>query len=253
MARGQDNQPKHFGDGGDCLITLWEQEKHRDASRANGKGFSKGPAISNWQSHHIICIMSMADRELENKAQETYIDECLFVTNWNINEEPNMIGLPVRCKYRREYSDDDFSLNNVPAHDNDHNGTGAYLDEVKGHLMKNIWSKFNADKKVHELDPESLKSQLKEVSKHFQGVLLDRGTRNGGTVASWKCRLDNNTDKEARKNSFGGRRWAMSPNPNLATSNQWYFPFSMSRCPKPRSPGQSESDLTWLFSSDFWK
>ena len=106
---------------------------------------------------------------------------------------------------------------------------------------------------MHERDAESLKSQLEAASRHFEGILLDRGERNGGTRASFESRFEDNTDKAARKAANASSSWSDALDPNQVKPNQWYFPFSMSENPKTRSPGQSDSDLTWLFSSDFWK
>lgn len=253
MARGDENQPKHAGQAGKCKIVLWEQgEKHRAESRKNG--FSGGTAGSHWQSHHIICIMATGDRKLASAEQSDYLEFCLWNTDWNINEAPNMIGLPTRARYRQEYYAGNYDPVNIPSHNNDHNITGGYAEEVKGYLKKNIWDKFNPKDKIHERDAESLKAQLESTSKHFEGILRGRGMRNKGTVSSWKTRFDDNEDRDARKAQYGGKSKAASPSPHAPDKpNLWYFPFSMSRRPKPRSPGANDSKMTWCFSSDYWK
>lgn len=255
MARGAENQPKHAGLGGDCKIVLYEQDKHRSVSKSNGKGFFGGKGGPDWQSHHIICLMATGEyRKVSDSDQKKYLEETLWSTEWNINEAPNMIGLPTRSWYRKEYSDDNFTPVNLPSHNNDHNITGGYLDEIKGYLKKNVWDKFNPKKKDHNKDPGTLKAQLESTSKHFEGILLGRGKRNKGTISSWKTRFEDNIDKDARKAAYGGTRTPKSPSPHAPDKpNLWYFPFSMSRRPKPRSPGQKHSDMTWLFSSEFWK
>src|SRR5438105_2710684 len=189
MARGSDNQPEHEDSLGECKCVLWEQDNHRKVSKANKKGFVGGDPGPHWQSHHLVCIMALAERETENQAHADYLELRLWMTDWNINEEPNMIGLPTRAWYRREYDAGNFkSKNNIPSHNNDH---GAYLNEVKDYLTSAVWANLDPSEKDHAKGAKELRQALRDASDFFQEQLLDvRGIRNGGTVSSWKTRLD---------------------------------------------------------------
>lgn len=243
MARGSDNYPEHFDETKKNQFVLYEQDSHRDVSRgtkgATGVTSKGGEAGPHWQSHHIICLQAMS--EIPDK---TTLRQALEATIWNINEEPNMIGLPTRAWYRKAYSDEIFSPVNIPSHNNDH---GFYLTEVKNHIKNTIWNKFKPSKEGHATDGENIAQELKDASKYFEGELETRGGRNQGTRHSWETRLDNNEDPAARRAS------EKASSPGQEKGNLWYFPFSMAIVPKRRSPGQDPKDLTWLFDSDFWR
>jgi hypothetical protein len=238
MARGSENQPeKHADSIGDCKIVFYEQDSHRGVSKANALGFCGGEAGPDWQSHHLVCIMALANRETSSPEHAEYLQQCLWMTDWNINKAPNMIGLPTRSWYRKAYDNQNFAPQNLPSHNNDH---PEFLQEVHEHLGPNVWDTIDPDEKDHKKGAEQLKEALEKASKHFQKELLKRGIRNSGTMISWKTRFNNNTDKAARRASMGA-------------NNLWYQPFSMALLPKPRNPGQTLKDLAWLFSSDSWK
>jgi hypothetical protein len=236
MARGEENQPKHAPPGGVSTIVLWEQESHRDVSKSNGEGFTDGRPGPDWQSHHIVCISSMASRQVNNPTTKLKLEQSLYITDWNINEKPNMIGLPMRCQYRLSYgaAEDATLINpaagaaawgavkpvNKPSHSNDH---PSYTAEVSRHLQTNIWDKFDADKGDHNADATWLKDQLEGASRHFQSVLLQRGARTPGTIKAWQ------------------QRFTMGAG--------WVDPFSMAAQPAERNAGKSIGDLTNIFQS----
>jgi hypothetical protein len=229
MSRGQENQPKHAPPGEDCKIVLWEQDSHRDVSRGNGKGFIGGTPGVHWQSHHIVCVSSMGSRIAKDAATKLKLEKSLYITDWNINKAPNMIGLPQRCQYRLSYGGAEDGITNwrvvtpknKPSHNNDHNTTDGYTDEVSKYLQENIWDKFDASKGDHKADATWLKGQLEDASKHFEELLIERGKRDPGTVKAWKDRF------------------------NLQPG--WEDPFSMADVPTQRSPGKSIGDLTNIF------
>ncbi|MGC4085932.1 MAG: AHH domain-containing protein [Vicinamibacterales bacterium] len=238
MSRGDDNQPKHAPPGGECKVVLYQQDSHRSASRANGDGFIGGTAGVHWQSHHIVCISSVGGRTAKDAATKDKLEKSLYITDWNINKAPNMIGLPQRCWYRESYGDAEKAARkatsaaaaaaawaaatpvNLTSHNNDHNTTGGYTDEVTKHLNDNIWNKFDANKGDHNADATWLKDQLEGASKHFDGVLKSRGSREPGTIDGWKERFNR---------------------------DDWQDPFSMAARPTERSPGRSITDLTEIF------
>ena len=236
MTRGTENTPKHFDAGDECEIVVYEQSKHRDASRANGAGYAQGRGgAHSWQSHHLICISAMGDRKTKDDETTILLEKSLYLTKWNINDAPNMIGLPMYRLYIKRYDTDMAGLpatardaafaavvpQSIPAHDIDHNTAGGFTDEVRDYLKTNIWNKFSSDAKDHKKDAEWLADKLKSASQTFQSWLLsERGTRESGTVAAWKNRF------------------------SLVT---WADPFSMARMPTERYPGKSHSDLTDIF------
>jgi hypothetical protein len=239
-SRGKENQPKHSPPGAKSKIVLWEQDSHRDASRANKKkGFTNATPGTHWQSHHIICISSMGSRD----NTRIKLEQGLYITEWNINEKPNMIGLPQKCQFRESYggAEDETKKNaaagkvawskvapkNWPAHNVDH---PLYTEEVTTYLEDEIWSQFDEAKGDHAADAEWLKKRLTETSEHFETVLHDRGKRPPGTVNGWKNRFP------LSKATQSGQ-----PGPG------WQDPFSMAETPTERNPGRSIGDLTEIF------
>lgn|SRR5262245_5718653 len=240
MSRGQDNQPvPHTPPGGECKIVLWEQDSHRSVSKGNSSGFCGGTPGVHWQSHHIVCISSMGSRVAKDAATKTKLEESLYITDWNINKDPNMIGLPQRCQFRQSYgAAEETALKtpaagpaawaaatptNKPSHNNDHNTTDGYTDEVTKYLQAEIWDKFDANKGDHNADAKWLKDQLEAASRHFQSVLLERGARDPGTVNAWQ------------------QRFTLVPG--------WVAPFSMAAKPTKRNAGRAIGDLTNIFKA----
>ena len=236
MSRGDENQPKHAPPGAKCLVVLYEQDSHRTVSRGNGAGFCGGTPGVHWQSHHIVCISSVASRAAKNAATTLKMEKSLYITDWNINKAPNMDGLPQRCQYRLSYGDAETAAKksaakgatawaaaqpvNLPSHNNDHNTTDGYTDEVTQYLADNIWNKFDASKGDHAADATWLQSQLEAASNHFESQLTKRGARAPGTVNAWQQRF---------------------------TLKGWYKPFSMARVPIKREPGLAVGNLTNIF------
>jgi hypothetical protein len=231
MARGAENQPKHSPPGAQSKIVLWEQDSHRTVSRGNGAGFTKNTPGTHWQSHHIICISSMGSRDVT----KIKLEQGLYITKWNINEDPNMIGLPQKCQYRQSYGEAEEETVkdpvkgaakwaqvepvNLPAHNVDH---PMYTNEVTTELDNRIWSKFDEAKGDHAADAEWLLKKLKKFSQDFQKILLDRGARPPKTVVAWQQRFP------------------------LGMGN-WEAPFSMAETPALRNVGRAVGDLTNIF------
>jgi hypothetical protein len=230
-ARGAENQPNHSPPGAQSKIVLWEQDSHRDASRANSSGFTNATPGTHWQSHHIICISSMGSRDVTR----IKLEQGLYITDWNINKEPNMIGLPQKCQYRQSYggAEEQTLINpvtgaaqwaaveprNLPAHNVDH---PMYTSEVTTELEDRVWSKFDEAKGDHAADAEWLKGKLEQTSSYFQQVLFMRGCRAPGTIVAWQ------------------QRFALG-------RGNWEAPFSMAETPAERNAGLAPGNLTNIF------
>ena len=162
-------------------------------------------------------------------------------TDWNINEELNMIGLPQKKKYREAYikiekmkanlqaaewaktgTDQKAVPADLPAHNIDHN---LYTDEAVTYLQDNVWSKFKKGGKTHETRAKWLKTELEKASGEFQKRLLNRGARRkGGTVAAWQKRFNTKP-----KDEF------------------WANPFSMAAAPTKRYEGRGIGAMEEIF------
>jgi hypothetical protein len=188
----------------------WKIKRHRNGDEhinncATGyrkKGFA--------QIHHIVSVTCMQDATIEKtvpKNQMAFIRNCLAETEWNINEEPNNVGMPKTIAYFLRPRDrwDDW-----PCHQVDHNP--QYTDAVSGYLYKKIWSKLIRDRKKCVFDPEKLAGKLNTASTNYRTFLSTRGQ---GTRHCWNNRFE---------------------------LEKWYVPFSMdpgeprARKPPPEVP-----------------
>jgi hypothetical protein len=173
------------------------------------KNCSSGFVTGLWQAHHVACHHAVDGREIEDEYLE-YVENCLWITEWDLNASDNLVGLPVNIQYRM--SNGEVPVNYC-SHQVDHNTSGGYTDECKQWLKDNLWDTLKDKKKKHEVTAKSIASTLKKCTSTFKTKLTKRGKRNGGTKTCWKNRF---------KDSY---------------ENKWYHPFSMAAVPNKRHPG----------------
>lgn len=172
-----------------------------------------------WQSHHIACDHAVSGREIDNN--EEYVENCLWITDWNLNNPDNLIGLPTNRQHRKLKGK---NPENMCSHQVDHNTTNGYTDECKQWLKDNVWDSLNKEKKTHEVNAEAIKKQLEECTRQFKQRLVDRGNRDPGTKDGMKFRFKKH-------------------------KNTWYYPFSMADDPfvSKRHPGVDFESLINIF------
>jgi hypothetical protein len=149
-----------------------------------------------------------------NRPNVAGLEDSLYITVWNINEDTNMLGMPQKKKYLQAYgkiekmtgkaaqktawataTNKNTTLasgvpKNIPAHNIDHNCSGGYTSEVTGHLKAKVWNKFKSKAKDHKKDAAWIEDKLDKASEHFEKVLLNtRGKRKKGTVKAWQKRI----------------------------------------------------------------
>lgn len=181
---------------------------------------------SLWQAHHVACDHALGGRELKDADRE-YIEQCLWITDWKLNDADNLVGMPLNRQYRES---DGKTPVNLPSHQVDHNTTRGYTDECKDWLKTNLWDTLKAGQDPHTVNPKDVAATLKLCTTTFKAKLVGRGIRKGagetqpvGTIAAWTGRFD------------------------PANKDTWYHPFSMGADPEHRSPGVSAGTLTGLF------
>jgi len=206
---------------------LWRQfPKYRNNTNT---GFFSAAGI--WEAHHVLCYDSVESREISEN--EDYVEACLWITDWNLNDSLNMIGLPKNRQYKQTSG---TTPSNLPSHQVDHNTKNGYRDEVTMWLKDNIWDTLNDKRKAHEINAKSIENVLKSASDKFRELIESRGQRKKGTLYCWQHRLP-------------------TPPPALPASAQssykqekkWYFPFSMAKKPNERHPGVDHANLTYIF------
>jgi len=192
-------------------------------------GFKKGKGYH--EVHHVLCDHAVSKRaeHYEGLSPTTidYLEACLWITPWSINNKGNLIGLPLNRQYREARG---RSPKNLPSHQVDHNTIEGYTDEVSLYLRKNVWNQLRAKKKAHAVDVQKIKQLLEDGTTHFDGLLEKRGGRGvgirgeSGTQAGWRNRFD------------------------VRCEYKWYEPFSMAAVPNVRYPGKDPSDLDNVFN-----
>ncbi len=229
MAGKEASPSDHFDLPADRKSVLTRKSYYRDNTTS---GFTDARTITGsldgkpaqktcWEAHHIICEHAIGDRSFDDDAHKDYVEACLWITDWDLNNPKNMIGLPLRKAFKAGYVAQD-----VCCHQNDHNTKGGYTDECKDFMQVQIWNKLKKGQKFHTTDPQDIERFLVGASRHFDNALAARAARNGGTAQSWAKRHDTT--------------W-----PLHAT---WYLPLSMAAVPVPRSPGVNTAAMTGVFS-----
>ena len=233
MAGAEAKPSSHFSDVGTRKSVLMRRSYYRDNTKGGFtdsrtvKGSRKGVIVDKtcWEAHHIICEHAIGDREFKNDpAHEDYVEACLWVTDWDLNNKKNMIGLPLRKAFKAG-----FVNQKVCCHQNDHNTTRGYTEECKDFMQTEIWDKLKKGQKFHTTDPKDIADLLIGASRHFDKQLKKRAKRNDGTVESWTKRHDTSWPKH----------------------KTWYLPLSMAKTGAvvKRSPGAKASDpLNGVFS-----
>ena len=214
---------------------------HRQAPKYNNNskakpGYFKGLGNYDWGAHHVLCCSCFTKIDAGDAQKNAYVEDCLYITRWNINDKPNMIGLPMYGRYVRTNCRN-AEPDELPAHDVDHNTTRGYTDEVTDYLNANVWQKFNDRRKKHEDNAENLKAALDSASKFFKGQLVKRGVRGGGNRKCWEARF-----------THPRKGWSAAKKNSYKQVKKWYAPFSMALIPSRRSPGVDWNDMTDIFA-----
>ena len=226
-----------MADSDECIekpltrVSVLQKNAPSTYQAATKKGMSK-PALDAdklWQAHHILSITCMDTRmnyypDADKPGEATrYIEDCLWCADWKINDEPNMLGMPLNKHHRDTLTPTPpVGAVLIPSHQVDHNTANGYTKDVSNWLKKNLWSTLQAKQEVHKVDVKKIEKQLTECSKWFLNLLTAvHPLRDLGIVLSFQQRFQ-----------------------RLDT---WFEPFSMAINPDRHSPGVSPTNFTGLF------
>lgn len=197
--------------------------------RDGKKGFNRSKKYS--QVHHILCDHAVSARmeSYDDKTQEyiDYLEDCLWVMPWSVNNIDNLIGLPLNEQYR---DSNGLLPVNLPSHQVDHNTADGYTREVRDWLAANVWDTLTVKKEPHDVDITKLQKLLEKGVENFAGKLTTRGSRKGGKLNG---------------RPIVGTQGCWEHRHELV---KWYMPFSMGSDPSPRFPGvKSDPALERIF------
>ncbi len=194
-----------------------ESVLHRKSGFPNNlSGYVDGSTPWKNQVHHVLVCCLFRQAKIEealgndtNRAE--YVNDCLWVTKWDINRKDNLLLMPLWSTYLNKYKNSTSvpagGPQNLPAHTRDH---PKYTKEVKMWLTDNVWNALNVQKEPHKVDLDTILTQLENGEKKWVAALIKRGSnRQGGTWQAWVNRKQNSL---------------------------WYQPFSMTKTAwcKPR-------------------
>lgn len=233
------DENKHFEPTADNRKGYFEKNKSREyraTCLSGGRGY-----LSDWhQAHHILpetCFEKSVE-QISPDDKRVYIENCKWVTDWNLNETYNLMGLPRLWSYMLAYqkthgkgdernkvvskrygkiqlikdrskiiSETFIVPKDYPVHNPVNWGHIDFNEEVSDWLKIEIWDHLDEKKEEHKINPESIRSYLDKGTNYFYNELINRGGREGGTEVNW-------------------------PKRNEPGNTTWYHPFSMALDPE---------------------
>lgn len=183
----------------------------------------QGARQQSYAPHHILCVASVATILID--ATDKQVDGIVEATKWCVNKKPNMIALPLWGHTVKWYCNISAlsmtggqtsppPFQNLPQHDWDHTGKGAYIEELE-EVLKNLVKQLA--KKGHEAKPIDLAGAMDKLAAAFEAKLKARGLRQGGTHTAWQ---------------------------NGATNKDWFLPFSMANDGSATRKGYPKMDFS---------
>jgi hypothetical protein len=188
--------------------------------------------------HHILPIQTLGSAYLSPQDKKDFFHQCMAMTEWNINDGHNLIGLPTKAVYRSHEgsrkkpeilqlsglaASEDLSaerneaarqaifgaIPDLPCHQNQHD---VYNIKVINHLKRQVWQPLVKEQKNCKLSPVALRERLRNSSDHWRKFLVRRGAEHQGASHCW-----------VHRNDRGYRSF-------------WYVPFSMHPGTPPKVP-----------------
>jgi hypothetical protein len=194
------------------------------------------------EAHHLVPD-DMIDESVVEAGKTVglqYIVDVMWVTDWNINNPDNMIGLPsyhsydlyyqrkvdlewastdaertrkwvnwfnksfasaTRDRWLKAFQGGAFNPEGLPIHNPSQWGHLEYDEQVKDDLVQNVWLTLDSVRAEHKVDAQNVATQLKKLEVKWREHLVKRGKR---------------TDEDRWK-----RRHVDDPD------DDWYVPFTM--------------------------
>lgn len=182
------------------------------------KGF--GYVTNRWcaQIHHILPVSSLQRGHLNVPPNDIdFIDNCIKITDWNINEHYNTIGLPLKNAFYKLDENKYFTLptakdtwtvfdnwDGLPCHQVDHD---LYTKDTYKKLKMLVWDKLKNESEDCKIDLVDAQTHFTNAAKFYHNILKNRGSgSNVGTPGTRQC-WTNRLKKEYE--------------------DRWYKPFSM--------------------------
>jgi hypothetical protein len=200
----------------------------RDNCKGEGYFFTRkgtNHGAGQCQIHHVLPVAMLQDGQITVATAEDrkFIRNCMAMTDWDCNKQPNLIGLPTKRPYQNAdielskgkglpYLGDPQGLKaaagffgalpDLPCHLNEHD---KYNLDLKDVLQADVWDRLIQEREPCTVKGKDIKQLLEETSDERKLWLQDRGIEEGGAAACWV---------------------------NRETTERWYIPFSLALEPK---------------------
>jgi hypothetical protein len=188
------------------------------------------------QIHHVLPVCTLQDGTIEVDTAEDrkYIRNCMAMTKWDCNEQPNLLGLPTKEPFedvdrkvgegkdlafiqnRSAWRGQFGALPDLPCHLNEHDKYNAHLIKK---LNADLWSRLISEREPCTVKGKDIKKLMEDMSNEWKDWLKTRGE---GAADCW-------VNREKRP--------------------KWYFPLSMAPKPKKIKPPAryaGENAKEWL-------
>lgn len=160
--------------------------------------------------HHIVCVASVGTLIIDASGKK--VDGIVRATEWCVNTKKNMVAMPlwghtvqwycnIATQTLKASTRKAPPFEDIPQHDWDHTGTGAYQQELEELIIKIVKNMRQAG---HDAKTSDLAGSLDDLSDDFRELLVNRGKRG--------------TPKGTHKGWING---------NANPKSKWYLPFSM--------------------------
>jgi hypothetical protein len=184
-------------------------------------------AAGQCEFHHVLPISSLQDGVILPKMKKRevldFVHKCMALTKWDINEQPNLLGLPTKKPYLRadklvaeqgHTADQLLGMNpqagafgalpDLPCHMNDHD---KFTQAVINNLNTALWPELIEGSDLCKDPGKDIRALLESRSNQWKNWLKKRGE---GAADSW-------VNREQKK-------------------NVWYIPLSMAPAPTKTDP-----------------
>jgi len=182
-----------------------------DRSSSYANNTKKGFRGDYWNSHHVLPCTSLRQSLTQFlKPKQLYYKRALGrFTNWDVNENYNLLGLPNEAAYLKAYGDPGFSKLNfdhptwkprmlpkftAPPHGPIHLPTSWGHPEYNTNVKKQldpIWDDLSVEAKNHKpIKATDMKGAVQDVSDVFCGILE---AKIGQTKKRWENEKDRKT------------------------------------------------------------
>jgi hypothetical protein len=168
-----------------------------------------GTASGQSAFHHVLAVSSLQDGNIQPADKLEFYHDCMKLTTWDINDGPNLMGLPLKEVYESAdrnplsstlslihdnlpgMANADAQLGNfgsipdLPCHQNEHDDYN--VEQVKD-LIDHIWEPLAEVQQDCAVKGKNILEELQKATVAWRQFLIGRGKECGGAAHCWRNR-----------------------------------------------------------------